>query len=107
MRPTISIIVELPQMHNLVDRSGIGLEVSDQLLVMTALLERRKGCDEGRPAPGMAQNRLCVPARPLCRKVALLWPHLVQRAHCRSRSLDVSAPHRIMSDTRAIGASRW
>jgi hypothetical protein len=42
MRPTISIIVELPQMHDLVDRSGIGLEVSDQLLVMTALLERRK-----------------------------------------------------------------
>src|SRR5205823_11331741 len=29
MGPTISIIVELPQMHNLVDRSGIGLEVSD------------------------------------------------------------------------------
>jgi hypothetical protein len=42
VRPTIGIIVELPQMHNLVDRSGIGLEVSDQLLVMTALLERRK-----------------------------------------------------------------
>jgi hypothetical protein len=42
MRPTIGIIVELPQMHNLVDRSGIGLEVSDQFLVMTALLERRK-----------------------------------------------------------------
>jgi hypothetical protein len=40
MRPTISIIVELPQMYNLVDLSGIGLEVSDQFLVMTALLER-------------------------------------------------------------------
>jgi L-asparaginase len=28
--------------HNLIDRAGVGLEVSDQLLVMTALLERRK-----------------------------------------------------------------
>ena len=29
-------------MQNLVDRSGIGLEVPDQLLIMTALLERPK-----------------------------------------------------------------
>jgi len=29
MRPTISIIVELPQMQKLVDRAGIGLEVSN------------------------------------------------------------------------------
>jgi hypothetical protein len=28
--------------HNLIDRASIGLEVSDQLLIMTALLERRK-----------------------------------------------------------------
>jgi hypothetical protein len=42
VRPTIGIIVELPQMHNLVDRSGIGLEVLNQFLFMTALLERGK-----------------------------------------------------------------
>jgi hypothetical protein len=42
MRPTISIIVELPQMQKLVDRAGIGLKVADQLLIVTALLERRK-----------------------------------------------------------------
>src|SRR5580700_8095639 len=42
MRPTISIIVELPQMQKLVDRACIGLKLADQFLVMTALLERRK-----------------------------------------------------------------
>src|SRR4029077_1819512 len=42
MRPTVSIIVELPQMQNLVDRAGISLEVSHQLLLMAALLERGK-----------------------------------------------------------------
>jgi len=42
MRPAITIIVELPQMQKLVDRAGICLKVSDQLLVVTALLERRK-----------------------------------------------------------------
>jgi hypothetical protein len=34
MRPTISVIVKLPQMHYLLDCSGIGLEISDQFLVM-------------------------------------------------------------------------
>src|SRR5208282_5480262 len=42
MRPTISIIIEPPKMQKLVDRARVGLEVSDQLLVVTALLERRK-----------------------------------------------------------------
>jgi hypothetical protein len=42
MRPTITVIVELPQMQNLVDCAGIGLKVSDQLLVVTSLLECRK-----------------------------------------------------------------
>jgi len=40
MRPTIGIIVEFPKMQKLIDRSGIGLEVSHQLLVVIALLER-------------------------------------------------------------------
>jgi hypothetical protein len=38
--------------------------------------------------------------------VALLWPHTVHRAHWRSTSLDVSAPHRMMSGASARGA-RW
>src|SRR5690242_2108690 len=42
MRSAICIIVELPKMQNLVNRSGIGLEVADQFLVMLALLERWK-----------------------------------------------------------------
>src|SRR5690242_7783092 len=42
MRPTICIIVKLPKMQKLIDRSGIRLEVPDQLLVVAALLERRK-----------------------------------------------------------------
>jgi hypothetical protein len=42
MPPTICIIVELSQMQDLVDGSGIGLEVPDQLFVMFALLEGRK-----------------------------------------------------------------
>src|SRR5262249_51545705 len=42
MGAAITIVVELPQMQKLVDRAGIGLKVSDQLLVVTALLERRK-----------------------------------------------------------------
>ena len=41
-RPTICIIVELPKMQKLVDRSGIRLEVPDQLLVVLTLLKRRK-----------------------------------------------------------------
>ena len=56
---------------------------------------------------GNGWNPMCVPAHPGCCKVAPLWPHLVQRARCRSRSLDVSAPHRIMSGARAIGACHF
>jgi hypothetical protein len=53
-----------------------------------------------------------VAPHPGCCEVAPLLPHFVQRAHCRSRSLDVSAPHRIISGTRAMGAwckhfSQW
>lgn len=36
--------------------------------------------------------------------VAPLPPQRVQRATWRSRSLDVSGPHRIISGTKAIGA---
>ena len=40
MRSTVSIIIELPQMYELIDCSRIGLEVPDKLLVLPALLER-------------------------------------------------------------------
>jgi hypothetical protein len=40
--PPIGVIVELPQMHNLIDRTGVGLEVAKQLPVMLALLKGRK-----------------------------------------------------------------
>jgi hypothetical protein len=36
--------------------------------------------------------------------VAPLWPHALQRAHCRSLSLDVSAPQRITGTAHASGA---
>ena len=42
MRPTISIIVKLPQMHNLLDCSSIALEIPDQFLVMAALWSAEK-----------------------------------------------------------------
>jgi hypothetical protein len=58
MRPTISVIIELPQMQKLVDRAGIGLEVSDQLLVVTTLLKRRKAkLLVGFTASGIAPTR--------------------------------------------------
>lgn len=38
--------------------------------------------------------------------MAPLWPHTVQRAHCRSLSLEVSGPQRMTSGVSAIGA-RW
>src|SRR5262249_21732460 len=41
VRAAVGVIVELPQMDELVDRAGVGLEVADQLLVLTALLQRR------------------------------------------------------------------
>src|ERR1700757_3621606 len=42
MPPPIGVIVELPQMHNLVDRAGIGLEEPNQFPVMLSFLKGRK-----------------------------------------------------------------
>src|SRR6266542_6933585 len=39
VRATIGVVVELPQMDELVDHARVGLEVADQLLVLAALLE--------------------------------------------------------------------
>ena len=41
MGAAIGVILELPEMDKLIDRSGVGLEIADQVLVVTALLERR------------------------------------------------------------------
>src|SRR2546426_3874358 len=41
VRATVGIVVELPEMDELIDRARVGLEVADQLLVLAALLERR------------------------------------------------------------------
>ena len=42
MRSPVSVIIELPEMYKLIDRAGIALEVTDQLLVLPTLLERRE-----------------------------------------------------------------
>jgi hypothetical protein len=42
MRATVSVIVEFPKMNELIDRTGIALEIPDQLLILPALLERRE-----------------------------------------------------------------
>jgi hypothetical protein len=47
---------------------------------------------------------ICSPAQPGCWIVAPLWPQAVQRAHRRSLSLDVSAPHRMTGTAQASGA---
>jgi hypothetical protein len=39
VRATGRIVLELPQVDDLVDRSGIALKVSDEILVVTALLQ--------------------------------------------------------------------
>src|ERR1700676_1255242 len=42
MCTAVGVVVELPQVHKLVDRAGIGLEIADELLVLPALLKRRE-----------------------------------------------------------------
>jgi hypothetical protein len=36
------VVLELPEMDKLVDRAGIGLEIADKVLVVTAFPERGK-----------------------------------------------------------------
>src|SRR5215470_3572499 len=40
--PPVGVVIKLPQMNELVDRAGVGLEVAHELVVMAALLERRE-----------------------------------------------------------------
>jgi hypothetical protein len=42
MRAAVSIVMELPQVHELIDRAGIAREGADQLLILPALLKDRK-----------------------------------------------------------------
>ena len=42
MRPPIGVVVELPDVDELVDHAGIGLKIADQFGIVTTLLERRK-----------------------------------------------------------------
>src|SRR5262244_4342108 len=39
VRAAIGVVIELPEMHELVDHPRVGLEVADQLLVLAPLLE--------------------------------------------------------------------
>jgi hypothetical protein len=73
MRPTISIIVKLPQMHNLLDCSGIALEIPDQFLVMAALWSAEKTLERDEA------SRPPRPRLPIC-----LFDHLVgSHQQCR------------------------
>src|SRR5215469_11107366 len=42
MSTTVGVIIELPQMYELIDCARIGLEIPDKLLVLPALLKRRE-----------------------------------------------------------------
>jgi hypothetical protein len=42
MFPSVGVIIKLPEMDELVDRTSVGLEVTQELFIVTALLERRK-----------------------------------------------------------------
>jgi hypothetical protein len=42
MRAAVGVVLELPQMDELVDRPGVGLEVANEVPVMASLTERRK-----------------------------------------------------------------
>src|SRR6516162_1086837 len=40
--PPVGVVIELPEMDELIDRASVGLEVAQELLVMAPLLERRE-----------------------------------------------------------------
>src|SRR5215472_2374707 len=42
MCATVGVIIELPQMYELIDCARVSLEIPDKLLVLTALLKRRE-----------------------------------------------------------------
>jgi hypothetical protein len=42
MRSPVGVIIELPELEKLVDRTGNALEITDKLLVLSAFQERRE-----------------------------------------------------------------
>jgi hypothetical protein len=40
MGAAIGVVLELPEMHELIDRPGVGLKIADQVFVVPALQER-------------------------------------------------------------------
>src|SRR2546425_2980499 len=68
VRATVGIVVELPQMDELIDRAGIGLEIANQLLVLAALLERR-----------VAELRIQLDRLGHLANVKRVGPHLINR----------------------------
>jgi hypothetical protein len=56
---------------------------------------------------GNGRKPMLFPPQPGCWIVAPLLPQPVQRAHCRSLSLDSFAPHRITATAQAKGALCW
>ena len=40
MGTAIGVVFEFPEMHELINRAGVGLEIADQVPVVCALLER-------------------------------------------------------------------
>src|SRR6516162_9508363 len=42
MRAPVGVIIEFPEMYKLIDGAGIALKIPDELLVLPALLKRRK-----------------------------------------------------------------
>jgi len=53
---------------------------------------------------GNGKKPTSLPPQPGCWIVAPFLPHALQRARCRSRSLDTSAPHRMTATAQASGA---
>src|SRR5258708_4653061 len=77
VRAPVCIVVEFPEMDELIDHARVGLEVSDQLLVLTAFLERRVA------QLGIQLDRLCHLA-----DMKRVGPHFIDR--------HVDPPERLM-----------
>src|SRR4030095_12993686 len=68
VRAPVGIVIELPEVDELVDHARVGLEVSDQLLVLAALLERR-----------IAEFAVQLDRLPHLADVQGVGPHLIDR----------------------------
>ena len=41
MRSPVGVVLKLPQMDDLVNRPGVGLEVADEMLIVASLMQYR------------------------------------------------------------------